>query len=180
MRTIRLTTVILLVAMAAVLSADVAAANGKTWKKTQYEAAVRMGNGGKQIVFSAELDEPIFKITSVQNKYKVVHIKINNRSADPLPLSLQNDMIEVVMGAERLTGILDLRKVDATMWNAFPQDLRNELAYPQVVKNGEEQDIVVFIAKPALLELPTEFRYTVQSLPNKLVVLVVKKDVSGK
>jgi hypothetical protein len=172
MRVLRLVTGALVVAAAVVGSVERAAANGGKGKVTTYQASVTMDDQGREVVFSAQLERVLFSLTSVQSKYKLVRIKIDNKSKKDLALSLEKDQIALRVGSETLPGILDLGKQDPAMWDALGPAIRDQIAYPAKVKAGEEENIFVFIAKPALSDLPRDFRYSIESLAEKPVVLV--------
>lgn len=140
--------------------------NGGKGKTTIYRAEARTGEGGP-IQFSAELEAILFRLNSVQNKFKVVRLKIVNDSPRALKLSPDQDKIELLFddGAP-VPGILKLSGRDAALWDSFSADLRQVLVYPRVVEAGEEENVFVFIADPNLAHLPRRFRYHIASLPD--------------
>lgn len=140
--------------------------NGGKGKVTVYRAEVRQGEG-EPIDFSAELEAVLFRLNSVRNKYKVVRLKIVNDSPRTLKLSPDQDKIELLFDAgEAVPGILNLAGRDAALWDSFPADLRQVLAYPRIVESGEEENVFVFIADPNLARLPKRIRYHIASLPD--------------
>jgi hypothetical protein len=140
--------------------------NGGKGKVTVYRAEVRTGEG-EPIQFSAELEGILFRLNSVRNKYKVVRLKVVNDSPGPLKLSPDQDKIELLYDPDpAVQGILNLAGRDAALWDSFPADLRQVLAYPRLVEAGEEENVFVFIADPNLARLPKRFRYRIASLPD--------------
>jgi hypothetical protein len=180
MRALRLVAGSLIVVVAIVGSAGLAAANGGKGKVTTYQAAVTMDVQGREVVFSAQLERILFSLTSVHNKYKIVRIKIDNKTKKDVTLSLEKDQIELRVGSQTLPGILDLGKHDPALWEAFGAVTREQIAYPARVKAGEEENIFVFIARPGLSDLPRDFRYSIDSLPEKPVVLADRTAVAAR
>jgi hypothetical protein len=141
--------------------------------------ASALANGGKgkvsryvdrsgPIEFSIELDEKLFLLTSVKNKYKVLRIKIKSTHSKPLALSKTNDKVDLLMKDQRVAGILDLAKHDPSLWDSLDADTRNFLAYPETVPPREEESIFVFVPLQSITVIPTAVEYTIASLPEKI------------
>jgi len=171
MRALRYIAGVLVVATVVALFVEYPAANGGKGKVKTYQADVSMDDQGGEVVFSTQLEKILFSLTSVQNKYKVMRIKIDNRSRKDVALSLGKDRMEVQVAGETLPAILDLGKHDPAMWEALGATMRDQIAYPGKVEAGEEENIFVFIAEPGLADLPADFRYSIDSLAEKPVVL---------
>jgi hypothetical protein len=138
-----------------------------------------LANGGKGKVsryvdrsgpmeISIELDEKLFLLTSVKDKYKVLRIKIKNTGGKPLALSKTNDRVELLVKDQRVAGILDLARLDSSLWDSLDADTRNLLAYPEAVPPREEESIFVFIPAQSITAVPTAVEYTIASLPEKV------------
>ncbi|MCI0564213.1 MAG: hypothetical protein MN733_37535 [Nitrososphaera sp.] len=147
--------------------------NGGIGKPDHYVGQIQLGqNPGEECQFLIEIERILFRLNSVENKYKVVRIKINNQSGSILHLSREKDKIELYFpNNNTVLGILDLSNHDPAFWDAFEADMRRILAYPEVVKAGEEENIFVFIPDPKLKEPPMAFLYTIESLPEKEVII---------
>jgi hypothetical protein len=141
--------------------------------------ASALANGGKGKVsryvdrsgpmeISIDLDEKLFLVTSVKNRYKVLRIKIKNTGGKALALSKTNDKVELLVKDQRVAGILDLAKQDSSLWDSLDADTRNLLAYPETVPPREEESIFVFIPVQSITVIPTAVEYTIASLPDKI------------
>ena len=138
-----------------------------------------LANGGKgkvsryvdrsgPIEISIDLDEKLFLLTSVKNKYKVLRIKIKNTQSKGLALSKTNDKVDLLIKEQRVPGILDLAKHDPSLWDSLDADTRNFLAYPETVPPNEEESIFVFVPLQSIVVIPTAVEYTIASLPEKI------------
>jgi hypothetical protein len=145
-----------------VLPIAAALANGGKGKVSRYVA--RSG----PIEISIDLDEKLFLLTSVKNKYKVLRIKIKNNQGKALALSKTNDKVDLLTKEQRVPGILDLAKHDAPLWDSLDADTRNFLAYPETVPPNEEESIFVFVPLQSITVIPTAVEYTIASLPEKI------------
>jgi hypothetical protein len=145
-----------------VLPIAAALANGGKGKVSRYVA--RSG----PIEISIDLDEKLFLLTSVKNKYKVLRIKIKNNQGKALALSKTNDKVDLLTKEQRVPGILDLAKHDVPLWDSLDADTRNFLAYPETVPPNEEESIFVFVPLQSITVIPTAVEYTIASLPEKI------------
>jgi hypothetical protein len=143
-------------------------ANGGKGKDQHYSATERFGEG--TVEFWIRIETVLFSITSVQNKYKVIHVRIFSKSEKPLQLSVDNDAMEVVIGGKKVAGILDISKTDPAFWDGLTAEMRKSLAYPLNVPLREEESIFVFVPKDAAENLPEAFRYKIASLPSEVVI----------
>lgn len=137
-----------------------------------------MGEDPGKMVFSVALERMLFTLNSLENKYKVVRIQIENASKSPLPLSVEKDEMEIVLeNGKTVTGILNIRKHDPELWNGLKPGMREMLAYPEVLTARPQgkgvHNIFVFIPDPKLDLLPVVFRYRIDSLEKKLVEIKV-------
>jgi hypothetical protein len=141
--------------------------------------AAALANGGKGKVtryvdrsgpmeISIDLDEKLFLLTSVKDKYKVLRIKIKNTGSKALALSKTNDKAELLIKGQRVPGIIDLANQDSALWDSLDADTRNFLAYPETVPAREEESIFVFIPAQSVTAIPAVVEYTIASLPEKI------------
>jgi hypothetical protein len=143
--------------------------NGGEFKETRYRGEIQMGGDSGKIVFSAVIDRVMFTLNSLESKYKVIRIQIENGSRSTFPLSLEKDEMEIILeDGKKVAGILNLRKDAPELWSAFKPELREMLAYPEVVTARPQgkglHNVFLFIPDPKLDTLPAVFRYRIDSL----------------
>ena len=87
-------------------------------------------------------------------------------------------MVQAQFGDRRpaVTGILDLGARDAVLWDSMPPSLREAIVYPQMVEPGEEESVFVLFAVADAADIPSAFRYTLASRPDRPVLI---RDVSA-
>ena len=146
------------VAAALLLSAWSAAANGNRAKKEFYDGKIG------QVAFSVELEPIPFQVSTVQNRYRLIRIRIVNDGATPLSLSARADKVVGYTGEGEVDGIVDLNRRDAALWDGFSAEVRTMLAYPTVVKAREEESVFVFFDATRLKSAPERLLYTVAGL----------------
>jgi hypothetical protein len=160
--------------------------NGGKGKILTYEARLNLEQGGRVRV-TAILDDRLFLLTTLRNKYKVLRIKIDNTQniTKPIPLSKMADRVEVLSldpktSAEiRVPGILSMAERDPQFWDSLGAVAREALVYPTVVPAREEESVFVFIADGALATIPTELIYTIEGLPG-VVIRLREPPVAGR
>lgn len=145
-----------------ILPTTAALANGGKGKVSRY--VDRSGS----IEVSIDLDEKLFLLTSVKNKYKVLRIKIRNRQSQPVALSKTKDKVDLLIEDRRVPAILDLPRHDSSLWDSLDADTRSYLAYPDAVPAKEEESIFVFIPVQSITVIPTSVEYLIASLPEKI------------
>ncbi len=148
--------------------------NGGEFKETRYRGEIQMSDDSGKIVFSAAIDRVMFTLNSLESKYKVIRIQIENGSKSILPLSVEKDEMEIILeDGKKVTGILNLRKDAPELWNGFKPELREMLSYPEVVTARPQgkglHNIFLFIPDPKLDTLPVVFRYRIDSLNRKVI-----------
>ena len=161
----------------ATLGIDSALGNGGKGKRVMYRGALAGSDAGQDIQFDAELEPLLFRLTSVRNRSRVVRIRIRNTGAAPLALSAASDVVQAQLpGGSTLAGLLDLAARDAQAWDGLPADVRSAIVYPRTVPAGEEESVFVFWPVSSATDVPTAFRYTIASRPDRPVVI---RDVSA-
>ena len=143
--------------------------NGGKGKKTRYLGEVEKRTG--LIMLSSELEKILFLLNSVEGKYKVIRVKIDNQSQEDLRLSGEKDKVDIHFGGRVVSGILRLSESDPDLWDSFDDELRRVLAYPLLVEAEEEENIFVFIPAEDVDELPRFLTYTINSLSDRPVRL---------
>ena len=142
-------------------------ANGGKGKTEHYAGFARFGDDF--IAFDTSFDKVLFLLTSVQNKYKIIQVRVKNNGRSPVLLSDAKDMITIVFKNRQVRGILDMYRRDSAFWDALTPGTRQILAYPANVSPGEEQSVFVFT--PAdLPDVPLELRYKIATLPDEIVI----------
>jgi len=159
------------VAVVLTLSALTASANGNKAKKALYD-----GKAGT-IVFTVELEPIPFQITTIENRYRLIRIRIVNDSPSPLTLSARSDKVRGYTGAGEVEGVLDIGRHDAALWDAFPLEVRTMLAYPTVVQPREEESVFVLFDAARLKIAPGGLLYTIASL--KTDVSIARRGVAA-
>lgn len=152
-------------------------ADGGVAKTDVYEATIRLGTESAGTCdFSAEIQPVLFYLGSVNDEYRVLLIHIVNRGASPLRLSRNSDKIELKFESKTVVGEIDLSDQDTRFWDSLDQSMRQALNYPDLVAEGEEDAVFLFVPNGALSgfrldrTLPIEIRYSIASL-HKTIVL---------
>jgi len=143
------------------------AGNGRKGRKVFYKAESRCGDTAR-IRFSTEIEHILFVLNSVQNRYKVLRIHIENGCDQDLPLSGTDDRVDVQFAGRGVRGILDLRAVAPALWDSLDAAVRSLLVYPARVEPGEEESIFVFLPSSDVTGIPHGVRYELRSLPRPL------------
>jgi len=152
------------VAAMLIVSALTAGANGNKAKKELYD-----GRSGR-ITFSVELEPIPFQITTVQNRYRLIRIRIVNDGTTAVTLSARNDKVLGYTRDGEVAGILDINRRDAQLWDGLPVDVRTMLAYPTVVKPGEEESVFIFFDASRMKAAPERLQYTVAGLKDDVTL----------
>lgn len=146
--------------------------NGQKGRKSVYTGAIKMSDN-KSCEFITEVEHVMFQLNSIDNKYKVVRIKIINNSDKKIKLSAENDKIEIKFPNDTIQGILSLTKQDSVLWDSLSDELRRDLVYPLSVEGkGEEENIFVFMPTENLNGSPVAFKYFINSLSGEEIYLV--------
>jgi hypothetical protein len=154
-----------------------AAADGGKSKVEPYSAEIALGpadSSNRYCTFSANIDPVLFYLTSFANQYRVVHIRVINRSTVPLILSQSKDTVELRFGGHSVYGILDVTSVAPQLWKSLSLELRRLIAYPLRVEPGEEEPVYVFVAVDRLSEFeaarttPSNIRYSIDTLGHSI------------
>jgi hypothetical protein len=152
--------------------------NGGKAKKLLFQSYVISGQG--QWRFQSEILPEQYRLTSVQNKYKMVQVHITNLGGGKLVLSRKNDKVEVKLGSRIVPCIVDIPGVESAYWDGLPADLRDQLAYPVSVDTGEEETIFALVPQTDNKDVPSEIRYTIASQKSPVVMKAQSSVVSTK
>jgi hypothetical protein len=134
-----------------------------------------------QCEFSVEIERVTFKLNAVNNKYKVIRIRVENRAAEVIRLSGDDDLIEVETADGKVVrGTFDLRRQDAAVWDSWGPDMRKLLTYPSAISRAKGDDlstrqpavVYIFAFFPAVSvpDVPSSFRYTIKSVGEPITI----------
>ncbi len=137
--------------------------DGRKGRKIVYEAS-RLCPGDKEIHFSTELEQVLFLLNSVQNRYKVLRVRILNGCPQTLALSSDDDQVEIRFANGSVRGTLDLSTADPALWASLGEALRKSIVYPARVEANEEENVFVFVGSSHAKDIPASIQYTVRSL----------------
>jgi hypothetical protein len=173
MRSRHLTCFVVAVACIFVGPAGVLGNGGYHDDKLQATATV----GNDEWRFTADIDPVMYRVTSLASKYRVIRVNVRSRAEQPLKLSLQKDGVEVTVNGRKVPAILNLRDKDADCWEKSLDDAaRAALAYPQVVKPNEENNIFVFVPVSEPADPPAAIRLTFASVPAEVREVELKQE----
>src|SRR5687767_12105887 len=96
----------------AILFATSVFSNGNRARKDVYTAKAQGYS------FSMEIEPILFELNTVQNRYRVLRIRIVSATATDLPLSSQNDRVTLVGPIGDIPGILSLPRQDPMLWKS--------------------------------------------------------------
>lgn len=144
-------------------------AGGREGLKTTFYTSAKRGEDPNLLV-TASLESVSFSLSSVQNKFKLVPIEIDNRGAEAVKLSRAKDFLNLCLADRKIPATLDLAKADAATWDSLDQRLREILDYPETVEPRSRIAVYVFFKAPELRQLPASFEYNIQSLGRPLQI----------
>jgi hypothetical protein len=123
---------------------------------------------------SVEIERVGFLLNTVQGRYKLARVRVENLGTSPVALSPERDRLEVELASgETIAASLDLQRTDSTFWDGLSADMRQILAYPATIKasrdprGGASPEIVYLYALfPAerVTEVPRAFTYSIDSI----------------
>lgn len=143
----------------------------------RYVGGLSLGDAREErCEFAIDVDKIAFVLNSLENKYRLIRIRVDNFSKTPILLSPDKDSLDLKI-EENITvkGLLNLRKADPRLWDSLTVEMREALAYPQTfepakVSNTGSRDrpqpiyFFVFFPKDKVPKLPGSFIYRVDSL----------------
>ena len=125
--------------------------------------------------FSIEVDKIAFVLNSIESKYRLIRVRVDNFSKTPILLSSDKDIFELRFeGDITVKGLLNLRKADPLLWDSLTIEMREALAYPQTFEpakvstdGGRERPqpiyLFIFFPKDKVPKLPGSFSYRIDS-----------------
>lgn len=142
-----------------------------------FDGVVRGADGREQYRFLIDIEPVMFRLLTVQNKYSLVRLRIQNATTAALALSADTDRLDLVLkSGVSVPAVLNLQRGDATFWDALDAGTRETLAYPTTLKgvpapaaglsqpSPETLYFYAFFPASQVLEVPASFAYTIASL----------------
>jgi len=159
-------------------------ANGGKAKLYTYKAEIPLdSDSSRKCLFSTAAYPGLFYLTSVNSKYNVLLVRVENQTKTPLALDKNQDKVELQFETKKISGVLNLAVTDPQTWDSFSTEMREALVYPGQVERGEEEGVYVYIPRESLSgfsinrQMPEHIAFTVASLKKtfKLQMPVAKK-----
>jgi hypothetical protein len=141
--------------------------NGRKGRKIVYTAERHCGQS-RQIRFTTEVEQVLFALNSVQGKFKVLRLQIENGCDTDLKLSALNDRIDIEFAEGDVQGSLDLSALAPALWDSLDTGMRSLLTYPAHIEPRETESIFVFVPVSSAKGMPRGLRYGVQTLGSAL------------
>jgi hypothetical protein len=162
------------------ISASIA---GTASVSVDYNGEVRSADGVEQYRFNISIEPVMFRLQTMQGKYKMVRLRISNATSTPLALSADRDRLELLTrdGAS-VAAVLNPQRGDTAFWDALDATTRTTLAYPTTLKGSPDrgrggapsspESLYIYVLVPAaqVNDLPESFRYTIASLNQTIVI----------
>lgn len=127
-------------------------------------------DGADRLRLSVEIERIGFVLNSVQGRYRLARVRVENLSASPMALSVDRDRLEAEpAGGAPVSAVLNLQGADSAFWDGLPAEMRQDLAYPQTVRaasgQGRPEVVYVYAMFPAdrLTKVPAAFVYRIDS-----------------
>jgi hypothetical protein len=142
-------------------------------EKDGIQLVLRDGSRVKGTFNLREHDGPVWD-SLLKDKYRVIRIRVENRTTQPIKLSRDEDIVELILSDHAsVRGTFKLREEDGPLWDSLSEDLRNALAYPVSIHGAKGDSantrrpevLYLFAFFPAgkVSEIPRSFIYTLQS-----------------
>src|SRR5438128_4798059 len=145
--------------------------NGGKAKNVFYFAEVSLGaESGGTCRFSIDANPVLFYFTTVNNKYQVLLIRVENHAKVPLLLSKSTDKVQLHFGTQTISGTLDLVAADRSTWDGLDPTMRETVAYPIKVEAREEEGVYVYVPVEVLKsfrierQMPDSISFAIASL----------------
>src|SRR5882672_7604069 len=110
--------------MLSLITSALAADGGKA-KNSLYQAFIQPASGSGEWRFTIDTSPIIFYLGTVNNKYHVLLIRVNNKTGAPLKLSKDQDTIELRFSSnQKVKGLLNLPASDRVTWDSLETEIR--------------------------------------------------------
>jgi hypothetical protein len=155
---------------------------GETNVSITYGAELRGDKGRYE--FRIDLEPVMFRLQTMQGKYRLVRLRISNSTTTALALSADRDRIELLMkDAPAVAAVLNPLRLDPAFWGSLAAETRETLAYPLTLKGitastpggdppSRPESLYIYLLVPAVQvdKAPVSFRYTIASLNQTIEV----------
>jgi len=166
-RRILLHSILLMLTLTLTLVPVVLADGGKAMD-VKYRGFARSQAGNTTFDFNITTNPAIFYLGTVNGKYHVLLIRVDNGT--DMPLNLAKDQDTILLRFDHGQVVKGLLAVDPATWEGLENEVRRAVAYPKVVPPHEEEGICVFvpvsdvIGQQKRLEMPGLVIYNIKSL----------------
>src|SRR5688572_6096241 len=110
------------------ISASVA---GTAIVSVDYNGEVRSADGVEQYRFNISIEPVMFRLQTMQGKYRMVRLRISNATSTPLALSADRDRLELLTrDGAAVAAVLNPQRSDTAFWDVLDATTRTTLAYP--------------------------------------------------
>jgi hypothetical protein len=156
---------------------------GNASTSVEYIGEVRGANAAEQYRFSIVIEPVIFRLATMQGKYRLLRMRVLNSTSSPLSFSADRDRVEILRrGGTPIAALLNPQQGDAVFWDSLDAGTRDTLAYPVTLKgapasppgapfsSAESIYIYVLVAAAQVTDLPESFRYTIASINQTVLI----------
>lgn len=176
MRTVRLASLAALVPCLVVLATlhTRGEMSGDRGRPIVMQGAIPGEDGQDRCRLSVEIERVGFLLNTVQGRYKLARMRVENLGTSPVSLSAGRDSLQLELASgETVPAILDLQSADSTFWDALSDDMRQVLAYPSAIKAGRSprggaspEIVYLYALFPAdrVTDMPRAFTYRIDSI----------------
>jgi hypothetical protein len=138
------------------------------------QGAIPGDDGQDRCRLSVEIERVGFLLNTVQGRYKLARVRVENLGTSRVPLSVDRDRLELELGSgEAVPAVLNLQRGDSTFWDSLSADMRQILAYPAAIKAGRAPSagaspeiVYLYALFPAdrVTDMPRAFTYRIDSI----------------
>lgn len=142
-----------------------------------FDGEIRGSDGREQYRFTIDVERVMFRLLTVQSKFSLVRLRMQNATSGPLALSADQDRLELVLkSGASVPAVLNLQRGDSAWWDGLDPSMRETLAYPVTLKgvpapagglpvrSPESLYFYAFFPAAQVSEVPVGFAYTIASL----------------
>jgi hypothetical protein len=156
----------------------------------EYVAELRMNGAPEPYRFNISIEPVMFRLQTMSSKYRLVRLRISNPMPAPVTLSAESDRVEVItQNGTAVRAVLKPQQADPAFWDGLAGDVRETLAYPELLKgtpapaSGSRpeapESLYIYLLVPAEVnQPPRSFRYTIASL-NQTIVLETRRAMAA-
>jgi len=170
-RQLALSSVVVVSALLLASRAALGDVSGERGRPIVMQGVLEDEQGRERARLSVEIERVSFVLNSVQGRFRLARLRVENLGASPVALSVDRDRLEAEQAdGGRVPAILNLQSSDSAFWDGLAAELRQALAYPQSVRGasgpgGRPEVVYVYALFPAdrLIQVPAAFVYRIES-----------------